>query len=180
MTITAVLAGYAALVASLALGISLLVLRVLPAGDPPPLVADGLPLRAGGPDVGSPAPPIVTRTSTGQLLDTTGLPDRPYLVAFLSSSCPGCRATLPPLAGYVGLLPTPLRLIVVIVGDPGRGADIERLLAPIATVVFEPAGGEIMAAYRILGFPSYVLVSADSTVLATGQSVRDLPQPQPQ
>lgn len=179
MTITTVLAGYAALVASLALAVSLLVLRVLPSGTPHPRVADGLPLPGGGPDIGSPAPPIVARTSTGQLLDTTELAGGPYLVAFLSSSCPGCRATLPPLAGYVGLLPTPLPLIVVIVGDPGRGADIERLLAPIASVVFEPDGGPVVAAYRVTGFPSYVLVSPASTVLATGQSVRDLPQPQP-
>jgi thiol-disulfide isomerase/thioredoxin len=177
MTITAVLTAYATLVASLALAISLLVLRVLPARDPQP---EGVPLPVSGPDPGSPAPPIVARTSTGLLLDSTELAGRPHLVAFLSSRCPGCRATLPPLAHYLSLLPSPLRLIVVIVGDPRRGADLEQSLAPIATVVFEPDGGPITAAYRITGFPSYVLVSASSTVLATSQSVPELPQPQPQ
>ncbi|HST49921.1 TlpA family protein disulfide reductase [Jatrophihabitans sp.] len=180
MTVTAVLTAYAALVASLALAISLLALRVLPDQAPLSRPGAGVPLPAGGPDPGSPAPPILARTSTGQPLDSAELAGRPYLVAFLSSSCPGCRTSLPSLAGYVGLHPGPLRLIVVIVGDPRRGADIERLLAPIATVVFEPVGGPIAAAYRITGFPSYVLVSADSAVLATGGSVLDLPQSQPQ
>ncbi|HST49801.1 TlpA family protein disulfide reductase [Jatrophihabitans sp.] len=174
MTITAVLTGYAALVASLALGISLLALHVVPARSPHPGPAGHLLLPASGPDVGSPAPPILARTSTGALLEPAG---GPHLVAFLSSSCPGCRATLPPLAGYLGRQPSPLRLIVVIVGDPRQGADIEQLLAPTATVVFEPDGGPIAAAYRITAFPCYVLVSATSTVLATSRSVLDLPQP---
>jgi hypothetical protein len=84
------------------------------------------------------------------------------------------------MIGYAHQLPCEFRLIAVIVGDPRRGADLEQALAPVATVVSEPDGGPISTAYQIHLFPSYVLISDTRKVLATGQSVRDLPQPQPQ
>lgn len=184
MTVTTVLVGYTTLTATLALGISLLLVRSLSAGPSPtagtPPAGTAVVLPPSGPDVGSTAPPFRARTSTGALLDTEGLTDRYYLLAFVSSSCEGCRAALPAMIGYAGLLPGPLRLITVIVGDPRRGADIEQTLAAVATIVYEAPGGPIATAYRIQLFPSYVLISDAGTVLATGQSVRDLPQPQPQ
>jgi hypothetical protein len=84
------------------------------------------------------------------------------------------------MIGYASQLPGEFRLITVIVGDPQRGVDLEQALAPVATVVSEPDGGPISTAYQIHLFPSYVLISDTGRVLATGQSVRDLPQPQPQ
>lgn len=188
MTITSVLVVYTTLVATLALGISLLILRSLqaPHGSPPgaahrrPALGTAVTLPASGPDVGSPAPPFTARTSTGAQLNTAGLAGQSYLLAFLSSTCEGCRIGLPGLIGYAGQLPGEFRLVTVIVGDPRRGTDIEQALAPVATIVFEPDGGPITSAYRIQLFPSYVLVSDAGTVLATGQSVRDLPQRQPQ
>jgi hypothetical protein len=189
MTITTVLVVYTTLVATLALGISLLILRCLqaPHGSPHafphtgrPAMGTAVTLPASGPDVGSPAPPFTARTSTGALLNTAGLTGRSYLLAFVSSSCEGCRLALPGMIDYAGQLPGELRLITVIVGDPRRGTDIEQILAPVATIVSEPDGGPITTAYQIQLFPSYVLISDTGTVLATGQSVRDLPQRQPQ
>lgn len=180
MTITAVLAVYAALIASLALGISLLILRVLPEPAPQPGIGGRVSWSPGGLEPGSRAQPIVARASTGQHLDSTEFAGRPHLVAFLSGSCPGCRTSLPSLAGYVGRWPGSLRLIAVIVGDPRQGTELEQSLAPIATVVFEPDRGPIAAAYRVVGFPCYVLVSASATVLASSASVLDLPLAQPQ
>jgi len=171
MTIADVLSVYAALVASLALGIALLILRVLPDPGEPGEVAQRPAWSPGGPEPGSLVPPI----HTGQSPEPAE-PGRAQLVAFLSSSCSACRSTLPSLLGYLGTL----RLIAVIAGEPRAGADLERLLAPVGTVVFEPYGGPIAAAYRITGYPCYVLLSADSVVLATGSSVLDLPQTQPQ
>ena len=181
MTITTVLMGYTTLAATLALGISLLILRSLSrsasAGSP---VAGAVTLPASGPDVGSLAPPFTARTTTGAVLQTSELLGQTYLLAFVSSSCEGCRIALPGMIGYASQLPGEHRLITVIVGDPRRGADIEQMLAPVATIVSEPDGGPITLAYQIQLFPSYVLISETGTVLATGQSVRDLPQPQPQ
>jgi thiol-disulfide isomerase/thioredoxin len=179
MTVNTVLVSYAVLVATLALAVSLLVLRTLPAqplGTGQRLAS----LPPSGPDLASPAPPIRARTSTAALLDTAELAGRGYLLAFLSSSCRGCRETLPILADYAGRLADPQRLIAVIVGERPAGADLEQRLAGLATIVTEPEGGPIAAAYRITVFPSYVLVSESGTVLATGHSVSDLPQPQPQ
>ncbi len=184
MTVTTVLSVYTSLAATLALGISLLIVRSMSAGTFPatamPPSGTGVTLPPSGPDVGSPAPRFSALTSTGALLDTAELTARPYLLAFVSSSCEGCRASLPAMIGYASQLPGPLRLITVIVGDPRRGTDIEHALAAVATIVYEAAGGPIATAYRIQLFPSYVLISDAGTVLATGQSVQDLPQPQPQ
>jgi|GEM_PF-2590453 len=182
MTIITVLVAYTTLVATLALAISLLLLRALPAE---PLPASGRPgtlasLPPSGPEVGSPVPPIRAHTSTASLLDTAGLAGHGYLVAFLSSSCQGCRVSLPILLGYAERLADPDRLIVVIMGERWRGEDLEQRLAGLATVVPESDGGPIVAAYGITAFPSYVLVSGTGTVVATGHSVPDLPQPQPQ
>lgn len=181
MTILTVLVAYTTLVATLALGISLLVLRLLPTGTLAPAVGGAVTLPASGPDVASQAPPFTALTSTATLLDTAELAGRNYLLAFLSSSCAGCLASLPAMLGYASQLADPQRLITVIVGDfNGRAAEIEQRLSAVATIVSEPEGGPIATAYHIHLFPSYVLISETGTVLATGQSVLDLPQPQPQ
>jgi cytochrome oxidase Cu insertion factor (SCO1/SenC/PrrC family) len=180
MTITTVLVVYTTLVATLALGLSLLILRSLHTGTPRPPAGNAVTLPASGPDVGSGAPPFTTTTSTGARFDTAELAGRSYLLAFVSSSCQGCRTALPAMIGYASQLPGPQPLVTVIVGDPEQGADIAQLLAPVATIVAEPEGGPIAAAYRIALFPSYVLISETGTVRATGHSIRQLPQPQPQ
>ncbi|MEO6500690.1 MAG: hypothetical protein ABIQ09_02120 [Jatrophihabitantaceae bacterium] len=180
MTIITVLVGYTTLVATLALGISLLILRALPLDILGSAQGDSSAPHGSGPEVGGLAPPITARTNTGALLDTADLAGSNYLLAFLSSSCPGCLAALPTLVGYAGQLGNSQQLVTVIVGDSQRTAELEQRLAQIATVICEPAAGPIAAAYRIGLFPTYLLISEAGTVLATGQSALDLPQPQRQ
>lgn len=180
MTITTVLVVYATLVATLALGISLLILRALPLGTLESAKGDALARQDGGPDVGSLAPPFTARTNTGALLDTADLAGSNYLLTFLSSNCPGCLAAVPALVGYAGQLGDSHHLVTVIVGDSQRRAELEQRLASIATVICEPDAGPIAATYGITLFPSYLLISETGKVLATGQSVHDLPQPQRQ
>lgn len=135
MTIITVLVVYATLVATLALGISLLLLRSLPAGPPAPAVERGVALPDGGPDIASPASPFTARTSTAALLDTAELAGQTYLLAFLSSSCQGCLVALPAMIGYASQLPDPRRLITVIVGDVNaRAAELEQRLARLGRV----------------------------------------------
>ncbi len=181
MTIITVLVGYTTLVATLALGISLLILRLVHTGALTPATGRATALPASGPPVGSSAPPFTARTSTAALLASADLSGQSYLLAFLSSDCAGCLITLPALLGYSSELRDRQRLITVIVGNHNaRAEEIEQRLGAVATVVAEPAGGPIATAFGITLFPSYVLVSETGTVLATGQSVLDLPQPQRQ
>jgi thiol-disulfide isomerase/thioredoxin len=181
MTITNVLLGYTTSAATLSLVLSLLVLRSLHGGAPTMLGSGGAALPASGPEPGSPALRITAVTEEAKLLDTEQFSGQGYLLAFYSSTCLGCRTALPAMTGYAGeLFGDPRQLITVIVGDRRRGADIAATLRGSATVVHEPDGGPISSAYRINLFPSYVLVSEAGIVLATGQSVRDLPQRQPQ
>jgi hypothetical protein len=181
MTITTVLLGYTSVAATLALGLSLVALRALNSGAPAVPGSAAAVLPASGPEVGSAARRITALTAEAKLLDTDQLAGQRYLLAFFSSSCQGCRTALPAMMSYAAqLFGSSERLIAVIVGDPGRGADIALTLQGSATVVHEPEGGPIATGYEINLFPSYVLVSEQGTVMATGQSVRDLPQPQPQ
>ncbi|HEX8080242.1 MAG TPA: hypothetical protein VF557_08535 [Jatrophihabitans sp.] len=180
MTITTVLVMYASLVATLALGISLLILRALPLDSLASAEGDALARQDSGPDMGSLAPPCTARTNTGALFDTADLVGSNYLLTFLSSNCPGCLTAVPALVGYAGQLGDSQHLVTVIVGDSPRRAELEQRLAAIATVICEPEAGPIAATYRITVFPSYLLISETGEVLATGQSVHDLPQPQRQ
>ena len=180
MTITTVLVMYATLVATLALGISLLILRVLPLDTLGSVKGGAFARRDSGLNVGSPAPPFIARTNTGALLDTADLAGSNYLLAFFSSSCPGCLAAVPALESYASQLGNSQQLVTVIVGESERRAELEQRLASIATVICEPEAGPIAAAYRITVFPSYLLISDTGTALATGQSALDLPQPQRQ
>ncbi|HEY0165526.1 MAG TPA: hypothetical protein VGB75_00660 [Jatrophihabitans sp.] len=181
MTIITVLVVYASVVATLALAISLLLLRSLPTGPSAPAVGHALALPDSGPDIGSPAPPFTARTSTAALFDTAELAGQTHLLGFLSSSCQGCLLALPAMIGYASQLPDPRQLITVIVGDVNaRAAEIEQRLARLAVIVSEPEGGPIATAYRITSFPSFVLVSEAGTVLGAGNSVFDLPLPQRQ
>lgn len=181
MTIITVLVAYTTLVATLALGIALLILRLLHTGAPAAAEGGPVTLPASGPDFASPAPPFTARTRTAQVLDSADLAGRTYLLAFLSSSCAGCLTALPSLLGYASQLRDPQQAITVIVGAfNDRAADIEQRLTGLATIVSEPEGGPIATAYRINLFPSYVLVSESGTVLANSSSVLELPLPQRQ
>ncbi|MEO7260345.1 MAG: hypothetical protein ABI047_03665 [Jatrophihabitantaceae bacterium] len=181
MTIITVLVVYATLVATLALGISLLLLRSLPTGSTPLAMDRTVALPEDGPDIASPAPRFTARISTAELLDTAELAGQTYLLAFLSSSCQGCLVALPAMIGYASQLPDPRQLITVIVGDVNaRAAEIEQRLSRLAVIVFEPEGGPIAGAYRVTTFPFYVLISESGTVLGAGNSVFDLPLPQRQ
>lgn len=181
MTISTVLLYYTTSAATLSLALSLLVLRSLNGGALVAQRSSGAVLPASGPEVGSPALPITALTEEAQLLDTSEFSGQGYLLAFFASSCQGCRAALPVMMGYAGqLFDSPRQLITVIVGDRRLGADIASTLRGRATVVHEPEGGPVSTAYQINLFPSYILVSEAGTVVATGQSVRDLPQRQPQ
>jgi AhpC/TSA family len=181
MTITTVLLGYTTLAATLALGLSLLVLRSVHGKAPAPPGSAVAVLPPSGPEVGSQVRRITALTAEEKLLDTEEFAGQRYLLAFFSSSCQGCRMALPAMMDYAGqLFGSPGQLIAVIVGDRRRGADIASKLQGSATLVYEAEGGPISTAFEINLFPSYILVSEEGKVLATGQSVRDLPQPQPQ
>lgn len=181
MTITTVLLCYTTSAATLSLVLSVLVLRSLQAGAPTRHEAGTVVLPASGPEPGSRALRITAVTEEATVVDTDDFSGQGYLVAFFSSTCLGCRMALPAMTSYAGeLFDDPRRLIAVIVGDHRQGADIASTLKGSATVVHETEGGPISSAYRITLFPSYVLVSEEGTVLATGQSVRELPQRQRQ
>lgn len=125
-------------------------------------------LPPSGPVVGGPAPEL------GRLAGVE-LAGHGYLLAFFSSTCRGCRASLPHFQVYASGWRDPV--VAVVVGDAAQGADIVRLAGQAATVLTEPSAGPISRAHQIALFPTYVLVDAAHRVTATANSIMDLPRP---
>src|SRR5205085_2079001 len=99
------------------------------------------------------------------------------LLAFVSASCTACREHLP---GFVAAASAYGRdgTVVVVTGDPDRGADLVRMAAGAAQVVVEPDDGPWTSGYDISTFPTFFRLH-DGVVAAKGLTVADVAQPLP-
>ncbi|WP_432971173.1 TlpA family protein disulfide reductase [Dactylosporangium sp. CA-233914] len=164
MGTTQALAGYAAVTATVALGLVLLLIRRLRHGAPA-----RHPLPDSGPEIGRPAPAL-------DLPPGVEAAAGPRLLAFYSVDCAGCRHSLPRFLPYAReFAGTGGQVVAVIVGDERGGAELASFLHGIATVVHEPEPGVRAQRYGIRLFPQYVLVDADGQVIATTHSATELP-----
>jgi cytochrome c biogenesis protein CcmG, thiol:disulfide interchange protein DsbE len=157
---------------------------VVPSGDRSngPVEATGTPLpqatTAGNdPAVGQPAP-----TLTGQSFDgsTVTIDDdgSPKIVMFLAHWCPHCQDEVPRLVEWLedNGLPADVGLFAVATGtDSGRanyppGAWLRKEQWPVPTMVDDDESTAAVA-YGLAGFPYFVVVGADGTVVerASGQ-----------
>ncbi len=179
---TAVVAWYAAAMGTLAVALWLLTAVTLSArlapvarshrepGGPSEVVPG-----PAGPPVGSSAPPWRTIDVSGATLSAEALRGREHLLVFVSATCVGCRASLPELrATLPGYISAGTAVVAIVVGDPGRGADIAAALAECAIVAQEPEPSPTAAANQVGVFPSYVLVDESGQIVATAHSVREL------
>ncbi|MEV6932700.1 hypothetical protein AB0M46_50550 [Dactylosporangium sp. NPDC051485] len=166
MAATQALAGYAAVTATAALGLVLLMIRRLRHGVAAPAHR---PLPGSGPEIGRPAPAL-------DLPPGVEAAGGPRLLAFYSVSCAGCRQSLPRFLPYAReFAGTGGQVVAVIVGDERGGAGLASFLHGIATVVHEPEPGVRAGRYGVRLFPQYVLVDAAGQVIATTHSAAELP-----
>ncbi|MET9325050.1 hypothetical protein ABZX75_33675 [Streptomyces sp. NPDC003038] len=133
----------------------------------------------------SPLPAFTAPTTDGTTISHTRL-RHPAALALLAVDCPHCQTSLPAFTAYIrsaGYARDQV-LAVVTAGDhtaPTARQDMLDALAPLATVVCEPAtGGTITTALKVQAFPTFYLTHPDATLAAGTHTVRDLPPTTPQ
>ncbi|WP_214322579.1 TlpA family protein disulfide reductase [Nonomuraea sediminis] len=130
-------------------------------GTARPIPADDVALP-----VGVPAGEFAAATLDGEPVTLGTLGDRP-LVGFFSPHCQPCKEQLPTFIKYAGARPGGRdAVLAVIVGTEEEAEATAERLRPVATVVVEPDAGPIQQAFRVTGFPAFLLVE-DGTVAAS-------------
>lgn len=117
-------------------------------------------------------PAFTASTVDGQLV--AGPEAHLTVVAFLSTDCPACDTQLPGLLRYLTEERHDReRVLAVVAGDdtPKGALMVERLRA-VASVVREPFGGAVCAAFAATRFPTFYLVEEGGEV-RVGTAVAD-------
>ena len=115
----------------------------------------------------------------GEAFDLAALRGKPVLVDFFASWCAPCAAVSPAVARFAALHPD-IHIVGVSLDNPQTMGDLPAFLAKHAItwpVVGESLGwdGELDDAWRVVGIPSLILVTADGMV-ATNELVGDTTQ----
>jgi len=122
----------------------------------------------GGLAAGSKVPSFTAETVDGRKVDAGFLGDKPGVIGFFSTSCPGCLEQAPEFAAAVASGTSGFAVV------SGEGGD--ELLSALESVpvVREPdSGGTIGTGFEIDTFPSFFVVEGDmvvSAVLSTAEA----------
>jgi len=129
------------------------------------------PMRAVGEVVGPFEANTVDGTAVGSALltDTT-------VVGVFSPGCGPCKERLPLFIEHAATRDRD-RVLAVVAGSQEDSADYVAQLTPVALVVREDDGGPVTTALGVQGFPSFALLDADGTVLASGITLDALTVP---
>jgi thiol-disulfide isomerase/thioredoxin len=101
------------------------------------------------------------------------------LVAFLTPSCTPCQKRIPDLVDAARSWPGGRRdTLTVIVGDADAASEYVEQLAPVAQVVVEQPGGEIVAAFGVEAYPTFSVIDKTGTVLRSAIDPAELARPQ--
>jgi hypothetical protein len=114
-------------------------------------------------------------TTDGDLVsNVTGL----RVVAFFSSSCPACPGMVPPFVEYVNSHGMGRdSVLAVVAGSAGEPPPYLAQLAEAAQVRIEPAGGEVIRAFKVEAFPAFCVLDSDGALIASGHDPSVLPEP---
>ncbi len=125
-------------------------------------------------EVGEQPAALSVVTVDGELLaDVTGLD----MVAFFSSTCSACPEQVPAFAEFLGRHRVPRkRVLAVVLGSPAEPPPYAPKLADLAQVCYEQEDGELAKAFRIVGYPAFLLLRAGSLVAANWDAAA-LPEP---
>ena len=103
-------------------------------------------------------------TPTGRLL-TREAPPGYRLVGFVKPACGPCEEQLPDFVEVAAHAHTEgVDVIAVVVGTPEEARPMLPRLAGVPTVTVEPLDGELCAAFRAYGFPTYYLIDEEGTI----------------
>jgi Redoxin len=135
-------------------------MRVYERGRTPYDVLGGLPEGA--------ALPSFTATTPEGVLTDRQLRDRPALVAFLSTDCPGCLERAPDVATAArATLARGGRAVAVIIEGAEPVGELTAAVEP-ATIVYEPVdrSGPMTRAFAVKSFPTFFAIDSTGRVTA--------------
>jgi hypothetical protein len=100
------------------------------------------------------------------------------VVAFFAAWCSVCPERVPSFLEYLGSNAIARDSVLAVVVDGGSEPPpyLARLDA-VAQVTFEPSDGALAAAFKVDGFPAFVLLDAGGAVLVSGWDPAELPAP---
>jgi hypothetical protein len=124
--------------------------------------------------VGSVVGDFAVTTPDGERLTRADLTGR-TLVGFFAPDCAACHERVPEFVDHAALFPG--GVLAVAAGGPVETEALSATLGEVARVVVERHDGGLHTAFSVAGYPSLCLLDANSTVIASGTRMRDLPIP---
>jgi hypothetical protein len=97
----------------------------------------------------------------------------PTVVGVFSTSCPACRERLPEFTQHVAGTAR-ARVLAVVAGEVDTADELVTTLQQVATVVREPLGGPLVAAFDVNAFPTFFLIERDGVVAGAAVKPSDL------
>ncbi len=142
--------------------------------EPFPADAQGIADPTSDPGIGQTVPTVEGETFTGESI-TAGPNGSPQIIVFLAHWCPHCQAEVPKLVEWMesGAIPESIGVQAISTGvDQSRGnyppaSWLERENWP-DPVLADDSSGSASAAYGLSGFPYFVAVDGDGTVVMRG------------
>jgi hypothetical protein len=145
---------------------STLLARALQGSDPVPV------MMTSGARVG----PYLATTTTAEPVSDADL-DGTTLVGFLSASCPACLESVPSFADRARALPGGKnQALAVVVGNSREATQLCDELSPVARVVHDRNGDQLVKAFGVVGFPAFALLDGP-TVVVSHHDIGVVPDP---
>jgi thiol-disulfide isomerase/thioredoxin len=128
--------------------------------------------------VGGKAPEFTAVTTNGESRSLADLAGSLSVVGFFSPNCQPCHTQVPQFIEFAKALPGGAgHALAVVVGERTAAAGLAAELDGAAAVVITPAGGPLIAAFSVRGFPAFYLVDPDGRIEARGMGVQALVSP---
>ncbi|MHA6796421.1 peroxiredoxin family protein [Pseudonocardia bannensis] len=122
----------------------------------------------GGLAAGSKVPAFTAKAEDGRTVDAAFLGDKPGVIGFFSTSCPGCLEQAPEFAAAVASGTSGFAVV------SGEGGDeLLSALEPVPVVRESDSDGPIGTGFEINTYPSFFVVEGDmvvSAVLSTAEA----------
>ncbi|GAA0944900.1 hypothetical protein [Pseudonocardia zijingensis] len=115
----------------------------------------------GGLPAGAKVPAFTGETVDGRTVDEGFLGDKPGVIGFFSTTCPGCLEQAPDFAAAVA---SGTSGFAVVSGDGGD--ELLRMLESVPVVREPDSGGPIASAFEVDTFPSFFVVEGDMVMSA--------------
>ncbi|GAA1795778.1 TlpA family protein disulfide reductase [Actinomadura chokoriensis] len=125
--------------------------------------------------VGTALPEFTASTLDGTTV-TRAFFTGPTIVGLFSTTCAGCRETLPDFTDQIRGSDS-RHVLAVIEGEQAEAEPFITALSPLATVVVEPVSGPVNTAFGHPATPSFYVVDEDAVVTSSTLTPAGLPVP---